>query len=473
MQEEKQAMRASQFVLSFALLISACCLPPPDVAEPDPWYITNPRLLEKARAHEEGTMALVDQSGLLIYRSWKPWGQQGDAQTNFLDSHNIADAPAWHGLLMASLAFAEAVDGVDRDAKLQKLADGLLRFYEISGTKGLLGRSHIWGYKGPRLEWMATRELRPTKYWLQGKDGSWWRNGVAKNHLNLACFGCAVPLALHRRGELKLSKETELKLISVLVPAVRHLVEGDFRIRDFDGSFTEFGDLRGGVTFGPRSPSLDALPNPFNRALVLHMLCSASFYDAQLKRVYEQKLSDWSADVATGLDALGEVLKNVCRSDFDKPSFSDMAAYGLAALSIHLQEPRRPLLKSVNRGLKGLWEFMRYERNPCFTLPFSMARPKEAIIKDILEDLRGFPMPEQKIEYALGKDEKVDTYEVQPLVNRPTNANYWKSNPYRKLINRAAKPQQHNKTKARRYYSGQDYLLAYWLGRYLKVIPKQ
>jgi hypothetical protein len=469
----KMFMRVLAAAFLLTLSSTACCLPPPDVAPANPWYKIQPDLLKKAKAHEQETMKLVTSSGLLLYRSWTPWGDKGPERQNALDSHDIADAPAWQGMLMAGLAFAQAVDGEDRSEKLDKLADGLLAFYKISGTKGLLGRSHLSGYKGPRLPWMADKEARPTKYWLQGKDGSWWRNGVAKNHLNMACFGCAVPLALSRKGQIKLQPQTEKKLIAVLVPAVRHLIAGDFRIRDFDGQFTEFGDLRSGVTFGPNSPNLAGLPNPFNRVLVLHMLRSASFYDDEINTIYEEKAKRWPSGVGSTMDILGEVIENVCRSDFDKPSFSDMAAYGLATLSIHLQEDRRFILKPLNRGLKGLWEFMRYERNPCFTLPYFIARPREAIIKDLLEDLHGFPMPDQKIQYQLGKNGKEDTHDVQPLVNRPTNVNYWKSNPYRKLVNRAAKPAAHPKTGARQQYSGQDYLLAYWLGRYLKAFPQR
>lgn len=466
-------MRALSLLLIPFLFSTACCSPPPDVALAKPWYEVNSDLVIKAKAHETRSMEMVDDSGLLLYRAWKPWGPKGDERVNFLDSHDVADAPAWQGMLMAGLAFAQAVDGQSRDDKLQKLAGGLLRYYSITGTPGLFGRSHLAGYKGPRLKWMTTKEQRPTKFWMQGKDGSWWRNGLAKNHLNMACFGCAIPLALSRRGEIKLAPETKKLLVAVLVPAVKHLIGGNFRIRDFDGRFTEYGDLRGGVAFGPNSPNLEGLSNPFNRLLVLHLLRSAAFYDEDVRALYELRAKNWAEGVGASMDILGEVIQNVCRSDFDKPSFSDMQAFGLAALSMELQETRRDILKPIHRGMKGLWAFMQFERNPCFALPFSMIRPKLVKTDDLIEDLRVFPMPDQKIAFLLGPGGKVDSYEVQPLCNRPTNANYWKSNPYRKIINRTAKPLTHPKTKAKRYFAGQDFLISYWLGRYLGKFPKQ
>lgn len=458
--------------LAVTLTSAGCRNSAPRVALSEPWYETDRDLLKKAQLYEASSMSLVDDSGLFLYKAYKPWSGTGRGRINWLDSHNLADVPAWQGMLMAALAFAEATDSRDRDQELSRLARGLKAFYEVTGVPGLLGRSHMRSYKGPRLPWMDSPKARPTKYWTQGPGGSWWRNGVAKNHLNLACFGCAIPLALERKGRLRLSKGTKELLISVLLPAVRHLVAGGFRIRDAHGEFTEFGDLRPDLTLSPNYPELSGLANPFNRVLVLHMLCSAGAYDPELKALYEKHVEDWCASLGGIMDLVGEVLNKVDRSEITKPSFSDMQAYGLAVLSLTLQEQRRPILKQLNRSMVGLWRFMRYERNPSFTLPYYLIRERSARINEVVQDLRAFPLPKDKIELQLEGVDKVETEEVQPLENRPSNANYWKSSPYRKLRKAEPKPNRHPKTKAIRHFGGQDYLLAYWLGRYIQAIPK-
>ena len=119
---------------------------------------------------------------------------------------------------------------------------------------------------------------------------------------------------------------------------------------------------------------------------------------------------------------------------------------------------------------EGLWKFMKYERNPSFTLPYYYAANGVGITytNQIIEDLRQFPMPETKIAFMVIKK---DTDKVQPLGNRTTNSHYWKSSPFRKQVSNSGKS-LHPKTGAFKQYSGQDYLLAYWLGRYLNVVPR-
>jgi hypothetical protein len=205
--------------LAALLLLStttACLGGAPPIAARQPRNETIRDLEAKAAAITSQTLTLVDESGLLLYRALTPLSNEA----NFLESHDLADAPAWQGVLMAAFALEEAVSGRDRDPELRKLAEGLLGFYKASGQPGLLGRSHLVNYQGPRLPWMADKAFRPTKYWLQGPEGRWWRCGLAKGHFNEAMFGCAIPLALDRRGEIHLDPATRQALLDVLLPAV-------------------------------------------------------------------------------------------------------------------------------------------------------------------------------------------------------------------------------------------------------------
>lgn len=431
-----------------ALLVVGGCQTPPELAPRQPWYETETDLLKKEALLERQTVALIDSSGLLMYRAIAPL----EDEDNWLQSHDIADAPAWQGYLMASAALKEAVSGEDQDALIDRLARGLEEYFRITGVEGLFGRSHIAGYKGPRKWWMEDKDKRPTKYWLRGPTGEWWRNGLAKGHLTLATFGCAVPLALEKRGELTLEATTRERLKHILLAAVRRLVKNDFQIVDFDGEPTEFGNL------GPM------VANGFNMMLVLHMLISAGQHDPELMKLYDEKGLDWADEMGLSLEGLGEIVLAAGHSNFDKPSYSDMQLISLAGFSIMLQETRRPYLKDVHKGLRGLWEYVRYERNAPFTLVYNgQVRPRSEMerVEEILVDLRDFP-DDKRPPYV----DHIDTDEVQPLCNRPYNTVYWKSSPYRKAGNTPGKPSNF-------VLGGQDYLLAYWLGRYLKLLPER
>lgn len=448
-------IRRLWFALPF--LVIACELPiggdTPRIAPRNPWFATDPNLLRKEAPIEKRTLQHVTPEGLLLYTAYFPW-------TNiekFQASHNIADLPAWQGYLMAAYAFKEAVTKTDQDEKIRLLADGLLKMYEITGIKGLLGRSAFPGYKGPRLSWMDTEQNNPTKFWMQGPTGEWFRNGLAKDHLNLAAFGAAIPLALDRRGEIALEPATKQKLLDLLLPLVKRLAENDYKIIDWNGKPTEFGNL------GPQ------IANGFNQMIVLHTLVSTQFYDQKLADIYHKEIEAWHRTIAWSFELLGQTIKRFIGDkrgpDFDKPSFSDMQAVGLAYLSLFLQEPRREYMKSIRRGMEGLWKFMRYERNPMFSIPYiATIRPNETVrMGHIVEDLHDFPI--EKYQTFTGKNE---THYIQPLANRPFSSNYWKSSPWDTIKNPPPPP-----TGEELVYAGMDYLIAYWMGRYFGLVPAE
>jgi hypothetical protein len=448
------------------LLVTTACASKPRVQPPAPWFTTDSRLDVKAAAYQTSTMAMTNNQGLLLYSAFKPFTNP----TNYRESHNLADAPAWHGALMASVALKLAVDPNPGDeANLTKLADGLLFYYTVTGKPGLVGRSYLADYTGPRLPWMEDSTSRPTKYWMQGTGGRWWRNGLAKGHLTYAVLGCGIPLILHDQGRITLSPSTVAKLKSFMLPAVQRLVDGGFRYTDHDGGFTEFGDLRPDVSFGPDWPQLKGVPNGFNRAIVLSLLACCRSSDAGLNTLYEEKSKVWASGIKLSLELAGELVRNVGHSKLGKPSFSDMQLFGMACFTIMLQEQRRDILRGIHGGMVGLWEYMRYERNPLFTLPYALVRQNEAAarVPALIEDLRAFPMPADKTGRQFTKK---DTDKIQPLANRTTNSHYWKSSPFRKVTTVGPK-YTHPTTGAFNLYSGQDYLLAYWLGRFVGLIP--
>jgi len=206
--------------------------------------------------------------------------------------------------------------------------------------------------------------------------------------------------------------------------------------------------------------------------ITLNILKSAGVYDAEIETLYNEKRDEWASCINNSMSVMGEVLSWVGHWNFDKPSFSDFQAFALAATSLLLQEDDTSFKGEIGGAFDGMWDVMRFERNPTFTFPYAYfaryAAETKHRIKECIEDLRDFPNPDQKIAYTSLRD---DTDEVQPLANRVTNTNYWKSSPFR----RALPPHdvfKHPQTGARQQLAGQDYLLAYWMGRYFKLIPE-
>lgn len=453
--------------------VMAGCARGPRVADPkpEPFYEINPDLLDKAEAHGAATIAMVDSSGILLYRPFLPWGGAGGGLDNYLASHNIADAPSWHGVLMQALAFQWAETGESKDAELQRLAGGFVTMLDITGVPGLLARSSIGDYTGPRLSWMATEEQRPTKFWQQGTGGRWFRNGVSKDHWNMAVCGVAVPLALERAGSLHLSDETRTRLVQVLVAVVRHLVDNGYRIRDATGKLTEFGDLRPHVTFGPSWPELPGVPNGFNQLVVLNALKASSYYADDLAALYHEVATDWTRGIKLSMTLTGVVVAGLGHSSLGKPSYSDMQAYGTAATSYLLMEDDPELRGRVHGSLLGLWSYMQHEVNPPFSLALARHAPERADVSRVVRLLRFFPGRDGKRGYAF---EKRDTSHYQPIENRPPNTHVWKSSPFRVAIwVDTTKPNTNPATGDPQEFAASDYLYAYYLGRLMGLVPKR
>jgi len=349
-------------LLAILVVVIAGCAGTPDVADRNPYFTAESDLLKKAQAWEDRSIACVTSQGPLLYKAWAPdpWNQipGTPGYTNYVDSHDIADAPAWHGHFMASLAFAQAVDGKDRSAELKHLAEGLERYYEVTGITGLWGRSYLYDYVGPRLPWMETEKERPTKFWGIGPTGKWWRTGLAKNHFNAGVFGFTVPLVLDRAGHINLTASCRAKLIEVLMPAARRFAENDFKLVGYDGETTQFGNL------GPQ------VVNGFNMIIALNVLRTAAYYDASLLEIYNEKIDAWISMIDFSTFITSFFTKAIGHWNFDKPSFSDIQAFGLAATALLMQEEREKYREDLRDSLSNIWSFMKYERNPTFTVPY-------------------------------------------------------------------------------------------------------
>jgi len=472
----------SLYLLFVVLPIMSGCAGSPQVAEridyDPPRWTPEPDLARKAVLHERATLAQVDDAGLLLYWSAQPWGDAGAGLRRYRASHNLADAPAWQGYLMASLAFKAAVvhrgesGGMQEtsrqeellrlDSELRRLAGAYEKYYDITGERGLIGRSMLPGYDEPEpLPWMID-ESGLSDWTRSPHTGEWWHDDLAKNHLNLAVFGLAVPLALHRRGEIELSPQTERALRGALMPLVRRLVDDEYELRDSTNQPTQFSDI-GPTSFG--------LPNGFQRAISLHLLASAAPYDDELAVEYERRLEDWTPGLAWSLEVSGGWTRD--RGPWNSDGVvghSDAQGLALALVSLFIQEERPEHRETFRRAVAGWWRFMASELNAPYAIAYAQIvedDPAErgSVMAPIVADLRDFP-PEKRLASNEELASKVEHTPgvVQPIHNRPVDANYWKASPYERIV-----ATEHREQRWRA--AGMDYLLAYWMGRYFDLIP--
>lgn len=379
----------------------------------------------------------LNAEGYLLYAVPLPLGQ------NYQIAHNSADMPAWHGDWMASLAFRQAVRGDVADLILASL-NGLRTNFTATGVPGLLGRAYLRSDR--RLPWMATEDEKPTRFWQQGEDGWFYRNGVAKGHYGGAIFGLAAVIGLEARGLIELEPETRELAHHTVVAIAHHLIHGGYRIREADGRPTEFGNLSD-LTTG----------NGFSALQVLTMLRAAAAAGDKLSASeYTRLQSEGARDSIRSLVALGNLYARVGRHRFGHWG-DDMAIFRNAfALWLVASPEDQELLEQVQAALRTLWRYVRFSPNAYAKVIYQIVvERQEHELGQALETLRQFP-DDKRVISPLGTEKGE---QIQPVPNQRINSNYWKTNYFK----RAIRLTDSHRTKFE--HSGQDYLVVYWMAR--------
>jgi hypothetical protein len=392
----------------------------------------------------------LNEQGYLLYRSYLPISDP----TNYQNSHNSADLPAWHGHWMAALAMKLAVTpSPDAESLLLRAVQGLRANFQATGVTGLLGRAYL-KYEGDKpLHWMATQEKRPTKFWQKGENGFWFRNGVAKGHYGAAVFGLATVVGLENRGAISLDPETSRLVRKTLIEIAHYLIDNYYRIVDANGNVTEFG-------------TITWRNNGFNAFQLVAMLraCKA-IGDEECSTEYDRLVSSGANRlIANMLGTLGDAYFFIGRERAFGHFSDDQAIYTNAfALFINSDEEDEKILRDVRFVLRRMWQFLKHSRKSYIT--FIHAVMSEASTEErvqALETLKMFPDDKR----IILKIKLKGTKRVQPIANQAISSHYWKSDYFRKATLTSASE------RVEIEFSGQDYLFVYWMGRYFGLISE-
>ena len=133
-------------------------------------------------------------------------------------------------------------------------------------------------------------------------------------------------------------------------------------------------------------------------------------------------------------------------------------------LYFNSDEDDKEILRQVRYALGKVWQFLRYSRKTYISFIHAvMVGVSEEERQQALETLRMFPDDKRLI-----SDLRIEnTDSVQPIPNQNLSSHYWKSDYFRKAI----LTESSNKIDVE--YSGQDYLFAYWMGRFYGLISEE
>jgi hypothetical protein len=445
------------------------------------------KLLRKAEYFEKRILENhLSPEGLLIYKKAAHAPQKAPVPPRGQPAYgNLADGTIWTGCWVAaeSLRYATTRDPSALAAAKRSL--GALRLlHEITGKRGLLARHFS---KDPGMdpasvysgEWHRAR--RTYRDYI-------WRGDVSKDQYTGFLFGCGL-------AYLHLDDEARSTVRDLVRSVADHLLEHDLTIVDADGGRTRHGNLRGRICGVPIG--VNALID-----LAAFKLAAVSTRSKTYRRAYRRLLREGYPDITywSKFQIFGKTNHN-----------NDNMAFLMLYLLFRMERDPE-VLDRLRKGMERTWCYIKDEQNalfnfiylsaatppvlcppgaPCCAIRPPSAYPSHAARrisrrpsscrKDLqaLEDgIRSLALfPERKRCFAVdlrnrpGMERAFFTSrkgipkakQALPMNLRTVSSFMWKSCPYALYGKLGARGETE--------YSGEDYLLAYWMGRYHGFIP--
>jgi hypothetical protein len=445
-----------------------------DVVTPFPWPTCptgneGPTLAEKAAYLDELMVAQHLADGLLRTVTVDDDGE-------VVAYHHLPSTGLWTAMYLASQSLRYAVTG---DPVAQQNAgiavQGLHDLSAVTGSSGLYGRA----YARPDFEYAYDVSESPawTASPAVGYEGWYFNHDVSKDTMDGIAFGYSVALE-------HLDDEAILEIVRTDFKAfVDHLVGNGLQIIDHTGVVTEHGRLY--------YSAMDDFPG-FNALLVAGWLrpIMAAVPDPELDHFYYDCLMRLgpvddcpdieTVDLGSYMEAIEKTLSlymDNCQTNYDH---FDMVLQALYPLMRFETDPG--LLDRLADVLEvGVWE----TGDPSLDQPLyesthslyiymygGLADPAtdDAVFRKALEDsaCSMVALPQHRAQHAvaagtqetacLNRHGKPNAAEIVPLLERNFDNYVWRFDPREIPEEQAANPYH--------IHSADDYLSAYWLGRY-------
>jgi hypothetical protein len=389
---------------------------------------------------------------------------------------HVPSTGLWTAMYLASQSYRYAVTGEPQALEnARAAAEGLHDLTKVTGVPGLYGRSY------QRPDFVYTGNPAGASDWTastaEGYAGWWFNFAVSKDTMDGIMFGYATALQL-------LTDPTVVELVSGDVEAfIDHLISNGLQIIDYDGVVTEHGRMY--------YSAMDDFPG-FNAMLVSSWIRTALtaldrpdfehfYYDCLMRK---GDTSDCPAidpfDLGSYMSAIETTLATYMQSCQTSYDHIDMVFHAIDPL--FKRETDADLKQRLEAVLDNeVWQSSNPKADPPVHRSthalyiFIYGALKEiqpgnavfdAAIADAVCTMFRLPQDRSSRHVAAGQQETAclnrqgdpNAAEVIPIEQRHFDNYLWRLDPYEI-------PREHPVTPGL-VYSPEDYLLAYWMGRY-------
>jgi hypothetical protein len=323
---------------------------------------------------------------------------------------------------------------------------GLHFLQTVTGKRGLLCR-------GVSTKGIPPDDAHPREWHKEAEPFSsyFWHGDVSVDQYTGAMFGYTLAYDL-------LADMAAKQLIIEDVTAIAdHLIQHDMTIVDVDGEVTTFGHLEPAFW----TEDLNALIALGFLKIAHHITGEERFARQYSDLVY---VHHYHERAVAARDLWWETLFGTNHSD------NNLAFLAYYPLLRYETDPS--LLSFYHRSLRRTWQAVEREGNPFFSFVYRALTSSAPRDEQALQTLSRFPLEKRNvfvrnsvrkdlcISWLRDRHGRLQACDPLPIEKRSPSTFEWKENPYR----------LDGGGDGKKLYTGTDYLLAYWLGRYHKFL---
>lgn len=365
-------------------------------------------------------------------------------------AYNMPDNAYMTGMYlgMLSMQYAATKDPATK-VKAGHAIEALNRLSTVSGKKGLLVRAAM----------SVDAPFDDDGVWRTSDDGRYkWRGDVSSDQMDGVLYGYFMAYEL-------VANDVEKVVIARNVAAhVDHILENGRRIVGYDGKPTRWGSYY---------KEYVTTREPMNALLLLQHLKIAHHVTG------EQRFAKAYRSIAVE-DGYAELAVSARRGRYSV-NYSDDVLNWLALYPLLRLEQDPDLRRRYTTGLRNAWEGtddappIKPHQNPLYGFVVQAFLGDDSGVADGIRSLELFPLDMKWNRLTIAKYEREFGFRFDPEPKSPKPApgavvpidrrrkqwSVWVHSPYEE----ASRSQEHGLE-----FSGHDYLLAYWLGRYHGLI---
>jgi hypothetical protein len=376
--------------------------------------------------------------------------EAGDLATGMLvDEDNDG---LWTAMYLAGELFRYAVTKSD---------EALQNCYEsFEAMERLTQINPIGGFPSRSFE-RSGHQMADKQHWHQTEDARWVWKGTTSSDEIVGHF-----FAYTLFAELAPDEKWRSRAVALIDSIMDHIVRNDWYLIDYDGKPTQWGRWHPDyVNQFPRQVGDRRL----NSVEIISFLQAA--YHFTRKEVYKQKafelldkygyLDNITTPVATFSRVPGISLTTEWNHSDDELAF-------LSYWNLYRYAFSEKLRRQYREAIKDHWQIERPEKNPLWNFIYAATGAKDFDLEEAVWTLREFPL--DTISWTISNSHRKDLTFLEPNFRQQTTTNVLPPDERPMSKHNANSFCLDGGDSGRYEFSGDIYLLPYWMGRYLKII---